>query len=310
VRRLLSTLAILAVLAGCGTRPGTPPGGSASAGREWVQVWRDDFDGSVGSRPSPANWLYDVGTCYPGCPAPQWGTGEIESMSDSTDNVSLDGAGHLAITAHNAGGQWTSGRIESRRTDFAAPTHGVLRVSADMRLPAVSGPEGGGYWPAFWLLAASVREGRLNWPGDGEIDVMESVNARPAVFGSLHCGTLPDGPCHEASGGLTSGQHPCPDCSGRFHNYAVELDYSTSPEEIRWYLDGGPYFTVTAAQVDPATWHQATRQGFVVILDLAIGGAFPAAFGGGPTAATVPGRPLLIDDVTAAVRAPTAPASR
>src|SRR5262249_3621487 len=38
--------------------------------------------------------------------------------------------------------------------------------------------------------------------------------------------------------------------------------------------------------------------GFFVILNVAMGGAFPAAFGGGPTGATQSGVPMLVDYVT------------
>lgn len=40
-------------------------------------------------------------------------------MTSSTSNVALDGSGNLLITPRrDASGNWTSGRIETRRTDF------------------------------------------------------------------------------------------------------------------------------------------------------------------------------------------------
>ncbi|MET9464045.1 SGNH hydrolase domain-containing protein, partial [Streptomyces sp. NPDC006544] len=79
------------------TTPGAPGAPGAADGAGWTRLLRDDFDGPAGTRPSEANWQHDIGTCYPGCPAPQWGTGEVESMTDSTDNVRLDGRGVLEI---------------------------------------------------------------------------------------------------------------------------------------------------------------------------------------------------------------------
>ena len=61
---------------------------------------------------------------------------------------------------------------------------------------------------------------------------------------------------------------------------------ASRPEQIRWYLDGGNFFTVNANQVDATTWNNATHHGFFMILNVAIGGGFPAAFGGGPTGST------------------------
>src|SRR5262249_44036120 len=67
----------------------SPPG--------WTLVWADDFTGASGSGVNTANWQYTTGTSYPGGPA-NFGTGEIETMTSSTSNVSLDGAGNLRIT--------------------------------------------------------------------------------------------------------------------------------------------------------------------------------------------------------------------
>src|SRR5213078_4100975 len=83
------------------------------------------------------------------------------------------------------------------------------------------------------------------------------------------------------------------------HTYAVEQDRSTSPEQIRWYLDGNNFFTVNATQVDANTWNNATHHGFFMILNVAIGGSFPGAFGGGPTGATQSGIPMVVDYVAA-----------
>ena len=69
----------------------------------------------------------------------------------------------------------------------------------------------------------------------------------------------------------------------------MEQDRSVSPEQIRWYLDGDNFFTVNANQVDATTWNNATHHGFFIILNVAIGGGFPAAFGGGPTGPPSPG---------------------
>jgi len=261
-------------------------------------VWSEDFSGPAGAGLDTGTWLHDVGTSYPGGAA-NWGTGEVETMTSSTANVATDGAGHLAITPRrSASGAWTSGRVETQRTDFEAPAGGVLRVQASIQQPDVSGAEAAGYWPAFWMLGAAARPvGATNWPSIGEIDILEDVNGRSSQFATLHCGTVSDGPCDETIG-LSSGERACPGCQTGFHTYAMELDRSVSPERIRWYLDGSNFFTVTADQVDATTWANATHHGFFLILNVAMGGSFPAAFGAGaPTAATVPDRPMLVDYV-------------
>jgi len=148
------------------------------------------------------------------------------------------------------------------------------------------------------MLGAAARPvGATNWPGIGEIDVMEDINGRSSEFATLHCGVGQGGPCNETTG-LGSGERACSGCQTGFHTYAMELDRSTSPEQIRWYLDGTNFFTVNANQVDATTWANATHHGFFLILNVAMGGGFPAAFGAGaPTAATASGRPMLVDYV-------------
>ncbi len=269
----------------------------------WTQAFADDFTGSAGTGLNTATWRYDTGTGYPGGAA-NWGTGEVETMTSSTANVYLDGAGHLAIKPiRDASGHWTSGRVETQRTDLAAPAGGVLRVEASIQQPNVNTSNGAGYWPAFWMLGAAARPvGATNWPSIGEIDIMEDINGRSSEFGTLHCGTSPGGPCNETTG-IGSGERACSGCQTGFHTYAMEYDRSVSPEQLRWYLDGSNFFTINANQVDATTWANATQHGFFVILNLAMGGGFPAAFGGGPNAATISGQPMLVDYVAAYTRA-------
>ncbi len=89
-------------------------------------MFGDNFAGAAGSAPSAQNWFYDIGTGY--------GTGETEQTTNSTNNVYLDGNGHLVLKAINNGGTWTSARIESTRDDFQAPAG--RQAGDDRRDPA------------------------------------------------------------------------------------------------------------------------------------------------------------------------------
>ncbi|MFB7253012.1 acyltransferase family protein [Streptomyces nojiriensis] len=287
------------LLTGAGLLPAA--GGAAAGADGWTRLLRDDFDGPAGSPPSAADWIHDIGTCYPGCPAPQWGTGEIETMTDSTENVRLDGKGALEIVPTREDGRWSSGRIETRRSDFAPPPGGVLRIEASIALPDVTGEKAAGYWPAFWTLGAPLRDGYTGWPGVGELDVMESVNGRDAVFATMHCGVLEGGPCREPAG-LTSGPQPCAGCRTAFHSYAVEVDLAPGAQEVRWYLDGRVYHRVTADRMDPGTWRAAVDHGLFLILDVAVGGGLPLADGASAGPATEPGHAMRVDHVTVSAR--------
>lgn len=292
---LLSTLGLAASLATAASQPATASAPTPPSG--WTQVFLDDFTGAAGSGVNTSNWRYDTGISYPGGPA-NWGTGEVETMTSSTSNVSLDGSGNLLITPRRDGsGAWTSGRIETNRTDFQPPSGGKLRVQARIQMPNVTGNAARGYWPAFWMLGAPYRGNYQNWPSVGELDIMENVQGLNTVWSTMHCGSNPGGPCNETTG--IGGSTACPgtSCQAGFHTYAMEWDRSTSPQAIRFSVDGNNYFTMTSDRVDATTWTNATNHGFFIILNVAMGGGFPAAFGGGPDGATEPGHPMVVDYV-------------
>ncbi|HEY3749724.1 MAG TPA: discoidin domain-containing protein [Pseudonocardiaceae bacterium] len=266
----------------------------------FTTTWSDDFSGAANSALDTGTWRYDDG------PGSSFGTGEIETTTNSTANVFQDGTGHLVLKALHSGTDpnagWTSGRVETQADGFGAEPGGVVRMQASIQQPNVTTANGAGYWPAFWMLGSPLRIGPP-WPGIGEVDILEDINGRSSVFGTLHCGVSPGGPCDESTG-IGSGEHACAGCQTGFHTYAVEIDRSTSPEQIRWYLDGVNYFTINSSQVDATTWANAVDHSFFIIFDLAMGGGFPAAFGGGPNAATASGGQMNVDYVAVYNKAP------
>ncbi|MGW4466771.1 carbohydrate-binding protein [Micromonospora sp. NPDC004704] len=272
--------------------PPTPPG--------WSLVWSDDFNGAANTLPSAGNWIIDTGTSYPGGPA-NWGTGEIQTYTNSTANVSHDGGGNLRITPiRGANGQWTSSRIETVRTNFKPPAGGVLAIEGRIQMPNVTGAAAAGYWPAFWALGAPYRGNYQNWPGIGEFDVMENVNGINSVWGVLHCGVAPGGPCNEFNGIGTNRACPGSTCQSTFHTYRFEWDSGSNPQQLRWYVDGQQFHTVTQNQVGQPYWNNMTSHaGYFLLLNVAMGGSFPNGVAGAttPTAATVSGRPMLVDYV-------------
>src|ERR1700733_8630479 len=293
-----AALAVLTSVAGpaSATTVPSPPSG-------WTTAYSDSFSGASGSGVD-SGWTYDQGTQYSGtgCTG-NWGTGEVESETSSTANVSEDGSGHLNITPVDSGGSWTSGRIETVADNFAAPAGGEMEVSASIKQPNPS--SGVGYWPAFWMLGAGFRSSGAgtsgsmdcsNWPSAGEIDVMEDVNALSEHSGTFHCGVDPGGPCNETTG-LGSGLQSCSGCQTGYNTYSAIVNRTnTSNESITFLLNGNAYYTVTESQVGTSTWQAAVDHGFFLILDLAIGGAYPNAICGcsSPTSATSSGAAMSV----------------
>jgi len=267
-------------------------------------VWSDDFNGAANTLPSSANWIIDLGHSYPGGPA-NWGTGEIQSYTNSTQNLALDGTGNLRITPRrDAAGNWTSARIETQRANFKPPAGGLLRIEGRVQMPNVTGDAALGYWPAFWALGGPYR-GSFNWPAVGEFDIMENVNGINSVWGVLHCGVAPGGPCNEFNGIGANRACPGSSCQSAFHTYRFEWDASVSPQQLRWYVDGTQFHQINQNQFDAGTWNNMTSHaGYFILLNVAMGGGFPNGVAGigTPTAATATGVPMVVDYVAAWTR--------
>ncbi|MBC9716087.1 family 16 glycosylhydrolase [Streptomyces sp. TRM66268-LWL] len=295
---LLASAAAVGLLAAL--MPGSASGDVPPPAPGWTLQWSDDFNGPVNTLPSATNWQIDTGHNYPGGPA-NWGTGEIQNYTANPANLSLDGGGNLRITPLRDGaGNWTSGRIETRRADFKAPAGGTLAIEGRIQMPNVTGTQALGYWPAFWALGAPYRGNYWNWPGIGEFDVMENVNGINSVWGVLHCGVNPGGPCNETQGIGASRACPGATCQSAFHTYRFEWDRSVSPNVLRWYVDGQLYHSVDENRVGAEAWTNMTSHaGYFILLNVAMGGAFPDGVAGHatPVAGTVSGRPMLVDYV-------------
>ncbi|MEU6431344.1 glycoside hydrolase family 16 protein [Microbispora sp. NPDC046973] len=296
-RSLPALLAVAAAVMALTVRPADASVPSTPSG--WSLVWSDDFNGAAGSLPSSTDWIIDTGHSYPGGPG-NWGTGEIQNYTSNASNLSLDGSGNLRITPIGSGQNWTSARIETRRADFKPADGRILRIEGRIQMPNVTGDAALGYWPAFWALGAPYRGNYQNWPSIGEFDFMENVNGLNTVWGTLHCGVNPGGPCDETNG--LSGSRACPGstCQSAFHTYRFEWDRSVTPNQLRWYVDGQQFHSISQSRFDATTWSNMTSHaGYFILLNVAIGGGFPNGVAGfsTPTAATVSGRPMVVDYV-------------
>ncbi len=225
-------------------------------------VWSDEFDGQAVNE---ANWSFQTG-------GSGWGNNELQYYRPENATVE-DGV--LKITAREEnyrGKNYTSTRMRSMgKADF---THGRFEARIKMTI-------GQGIWPAFWMMPTDSVYG--GWPKSGEIDIMENIGHEPSqVHGTLHYGD----PTHQFSGNsfkLFGGQRFTDD----FHIFAIEKD----PNEIRWYVDGVLFNTLTPDEIQPEFWPFEER--FHFILNLAVGGNWP----GNPDETTLFPQVLEVDYV-------------
>jgi beta-glucanase (GH16 family) len=232
-------------------------------------IWQDEFDGAAGTAPNATRWKYEVG-------GSGWGNNQLEYDTNRTSNASLDGAGHLVITARAEqylGRNYTSARLNTA----GLFTQAYGRFEARIQLPT-----GQGIWPAFWMLGDNIAT--VSWPTCGEIDVMEMRGQTPSVvLGSAH------GPGYSGGAALSSG-YSLP--SGTFHDGFHVFSVDWTPTKIDWRVDGNLYKSITPASL-PAGRAWVFDHPFSILLNLAVGGTFL----GNPDGTTVFPQTMIVDYV-------------
>jgi beta-glucanase (GH16 family) len=259
-------------------------GGGGSGSGNYVVVWEDTFDGS--GQPSTANWNYHIGNGFnPGAATfDGWGNGEWEwyrpEQSTRQNGNLVIRADYSSTATVISGRNWfqRSGRLTTKGK--RSWTFG--RIEARIAMPNATAT-----WPAFWMMGDACDDTSTadfnapiarfdtmasNWSSCGEIDIMEHRNSETVTFQNLfwdsRTGLFP------WADGLNN-QHPNTFTAGdvtQFHLYTIEWE----PTQIRWYIDRttnpNPVHTV---DITAATMEEF-RKPFHVILNLAIGGQFPA----------------------------------
>ena len=221
----------------------------------------DEFDGQVLDR---AKWTVYTGPVY---------NSELQAYVDDSANVYIahgaeaGGAvgGALMLRAHYRPG----GVVGTRQSDFtSARIHGRTLFSFGTATARMKLPAGSGLWPAFWLLGAG------EWPANGEIDVMENVGDSTWVSVALH------GPGYSGNTPLLArATLPTSRDATAWHEYAV----TWTADSIVFRVDGAVVYRVTRAQVSALGDAAALDRPKYVVLNLALGGEYPATVNGART---------------------------
>lgn len=192
---------------------------------------------------------------------------EQQAYIDSPETVYIDqdcpntSRGALVIHARSQKGYITpqgrsfdfvSGRINTRnKMEF---TYGS--VSARIRLSA-----GTGLWPAFWALGT-----KGNWPGCGEIDVMENVGEPDWASAAVH------GPGYSGETPLVNKKYFLPNnFTTNWHIYSLEF---SATKGLLFNFDGEQIYRVTRPMVEfYGNWVFSDPK--YLTLNLALGGTYP-----------------------------------
>lgn len=225
-------------------------------------IWSDEFD--VNGAPDSAKWTYNLGD---GCPnLCGWGNNEAQYYTNRVDNVLVEN-GVLKIIAKKEnyqGSKYTSARMLTQgKFNF---TYGKVEVKAKL-------PEGGGTWPAIWMLGSNIST--VGWPACGEIDIMEHKGNDPgAVSSAMHT---------PSSFGETINKDAIfvSNVSTQFHVYSV----SWTKEKIEFYVDDKLFYTYNPSKKNSETWPFDATQ--FIILNIALGGGFGGTIDSNFTEATM-----------------------
>jgi beta-glucanase (GH16 family) len=201
-------------------------------------------------------WRYDTG-------GNGFGNNELQTYTKHPRNASLDGQGHLFITARR---EWMRGSDGYTRPFTSARIKTAKRFSfqygtAEARIQV---PHGVGFWPAFWALGDNV--GSVGWPLCGELDIMENIGRQPTVMhATVHGGRSSGG--QWLAGRAAVQRRPY---ARDYHTYGMVW----GPTAIAMTLDGTPYMTVSRSDVAPGDiWN--FDHSFFLVLNLAVGGDWP-----------------------------------
>ena len=205
----------------------------------YTLTWSDEFNGTS---VDATKWNFETGNLNV--------NGEKEFYQAAN---AVEANGMLQITAKNepqGGFPYTSARMNT--INKFSTTYG--KIEARIKLPM-----GAGLWPAFWMLGSDINTGTI-WPGCGEIDIMEHVNADSLIYGTMHWSAGGQ----EADYGLNLSSSP-----SEWHIYSVTWDTNS----IKWYMDNTLYVTGNIAGSINSTG--AFHLPFFLILNLAVAGNFP-----------------------------------
>ena len=238
---------------------------SAPSYAGYTKVWEETFGGSAGSLPNEGTWTIlegDLGV-----------NNELQVYKRDSRNVQVSGGDTLQLVPWRDSSQpkgWTSGRMETKR-GFTAQAGKITRSEAQIMFGDSGQGNKQGIWPAFWQLGDGIRNG-VNWPGCGELDIMETVNGQLTGHGTVHCDVYPGGICNEGTGIGSSVGIP----NYGWHTWRLEVDRRSGnwqDQSINWYLDGVHYHQITGARIgNEGVWASLAHKPFFFLLNVAVGG--------------------------------------
>jgi len=218
-------------------------------------VWEENFKRSS----LDTNfWNIYVGN---GCPELcGFGNHELQYYTKDSLNIKVEN-GQLILTAlyDSISKTFSSAKITTKnKVDFQK---GYLEVVAKL-------PNAVGTWPAIWMLPTLDRP--LNWPLDGEIDIMENVGYDSCkILGTIHTKAYNHTINTQKSDSIViSTAHQ------DFHTYSLNWTDSI----LEWYVDSNLYNSIIRKSTDREEQWPFDKP-FHLIINQAVGGDWGGRMG-------------------------------
>jgi beta-glucanase (GH16 family) len=259
--------------------PANPADTTPTSYDGYTLVWSDEFDGdSINTN----NWKFDIGTGNNG-----WGNGELQYYRP--DNASVED-GLLIIEAAKHDPLIDIGEEKIRYTSSKVLTEDLFEFQygrVDIRAVVARGQ---GMWSAGWMLGANHGgEDAIGWPYSGEIDIFDTI-------GGVRGGEAQEGMYVNNMYWNSTGNDPETDqyspgnininnftavrinntnegttFSNTFHTFSLLWDKN----KIEFLLDNETTHSIDIT--DGSVLADTFRNPFYLILNVAIGGAWPGA---------------------------------
>lgn len=247
----------------------------------WRLIWQDEFNYT--GLPDTRKWDYE--------------TGHIRNQEKQyytnarKENIWVD-HGVLTITGRkekqvNAAYQhkpktWKEADSLADYTSASINTMGKAgwlygRIEVRAKLP-----QGGGMWPAIWMLGTNKNE--VGWPACGEIDIMEFIGNHPKdIYGTVHFPDTVVATKHHSDGSKILVEKLHED----FHVYAIEWNH----DRIDVFFDDSCYHSFKLDKAGKGNGNPFRKPQYLLI-NLAMGANWP-----GPIDDKVLPQQLVVDYV-------------
>jgi beta-glucanase (GH16 family) len=234
----------------------------------YTLVWEDDFEAGALNMD---DWNIEVN-------GDGGGNNELQYYRAENVSVGVEPATQkkcLVLTARKesfGGKPATSGRVNTRNKKLFC----FARIDASIKMPHTAN----GLWPAFWAMGNDITQ--VGWPRCGEIDIVEMGNSN--AFASNTQDRYFNGACHwgPQAGGNPMYANAITNAYGvqdDFHLFTLIWDdqHVATYLDLDKYPDAAPYFEMNITskedEYSPGNYFQ---KDFFILLNLAVGGNFPA----------------------------------